>query len=86
MILTWIGWIGSFLLAVCSIPQAWKCFKTKHAEGLSWPFIQMWFWGEIFAFAYVWPKHDWPLLFNYSVNIIGLLVIIFYMLFPKKAV
>lgn len=79
-----IGWIGSFMFAICAIPQAWKCYKEKNGDGLSWPFILLWLGGEILTFIYVWPKRDWPLLFNYTVNLASLLVIIYYMTWPKK--
>jgi uncharacterized protein with PQ loop repeat len=79
-----IGYIGSIMLAICGLPQAIESYKTKSSEGLTWGFIGLWFWGEIFTFAYILPKMDLPLLINYSVNIIFLLVIIYFKLFPKK--
>ena len=78
-----LGWIGGSLLAVCGIPQAIQAMKDGHANGLNWGFIGMWGMGEIFTLAYVFPKLDWPLLFNYSVNLIFLLPIVFYKLFPR---
>lgn len=79
-----IGWIGSFCFAVCAIPQAWKCYQEKNGNGLSWPFILLWLVGEVFTFIYIWPKRDWPLLFNYTVNLSALFVIIYYMLWPTR--
>ena len=79
-----IGYIGSIMLAICGLPQAIESYKTKSSEGLTWGFIGLWFWGEIFTFAYILPKMDLPLLINYSVNIIFLSVIIYFKLFPKK--
>lgn len=73
-----IGWIGSSLLALCAIPLAWECFKQKHANGISNMFIAMWMLGELLTFAYILPKQDYPLLLNYSLNIICLLVVIRY--------
>jgi uncharacterized protein with PQ loop repeat len=79
-----LGYIGSIMLAICGLPQAIESFKTKSSEGLTWGFLALWFWGEIFTFAYILPKMDLPLLINYSANIIFLSVIIYFKLFPKK--
>jgi uncharacterized protein with PQ loop repeat len=79
-----IGYIGSILLAICGLPQAIESFKTKSSEGLTWGFILLWFFGEIFTFAYIIPKMDLPLLINYSANIIFLIIIIYYKVNPKK--
>jgi len=79
-----IGWIGSILLAFCGLPQAIESYKTKSSEGLTWGLLLMWFWGEIFTIIYIIPKWHWPLIFNYTANIIFLIIIIYYKLFPKK--
>jgi uncharacterized protein with PQ loop repeat len=79
-----LGYIGSIMLAICGLPQALESYKTKSSDGLTWGFIGLWFWGEIFTFVYILPKMDLPLLINYSANIIFLSVIIYFKLFPKK--
>jgi uncharacterized protein with PQ loop repeat len=79
-----IGYIGSIMLAICGLPQAIESYKTKSSEGLTWGFILLWFFGELFTFAYVLPKMDLPLLINYSVNIIFLIIILYFKIFPKK--
>jgi uncharacterized protein with PQ loop repeat len=79
-----IGYIGSIMLAVCGLPQALESYKTKSSEGLTWGFLGLWFFGEIFTFAYVLPKMDLPLLINYSANIIFLAIIIYYKIKPRK--
>jgi uncharacterized protein with PQ loop repeat len=79
-----LGWLGSILLAFCGLPQAIESFKTKNSDGLTWGFLLMWALGELFTFAYVLPKLDLPLIFNYSANIIFLIIIIYYKLFPKN--
>ena len=79
-----IGWIGSILFAVCGIPQAYHCWKTGNARGLSWGFIGCWFFGEIFTLIYVFPKSDWPLIFNYTLNLVFLLVIIKFKIWERK--
>lgn len=78
-----IGWIGSLLLAFCGLPQALKCWREKTAKGLDWGFLGAWFIGEVMTFAYVLPKMDFPLMVNYSANILFLCVILYYKLFSK---
>jgi len=78
-----IGWIGSILFALCGFPQALQSYKDKHSNGLNWPFILMWLFGEILTLIYIWPKSDYPLIFNYSLNLIFLLVIIYYKIKSK---
>jgi uncharacterized protein with PQ loop repeat len=79
-----IGWIGSILLAFCGLPQAWESYKTKSSAGLNWAFLGMWGMGEIFTVIYILPKWHWPLLFNYTANIVFLSIIIYYKLRPGK--
>lgn len=78
-----MGWLGSICLAICGIPQAWQSFKDKHSHGISWGFVLLWAFGEIFALAYVYDKLDLPLLLNYSTNILILAVILYYKIKPK---
>ena len=79
-----LGWLGSICLAICGIPQAWQSFKDKHSHGISWGFVLLWAFGEIFALAYVYDKLDLPLLLNYATNILILAVILFYKINPKN--
>lgn len=77
-----IGWIGSILLAFCGLPQAIESYKTKSSAGLTWGFLLMWFVGEIFTIIYIIPKWHWPLLFNYTANVIFLSIILWYKIKP----
>jgi len=79
-----IGWLGSIMLALCGLPQAIESWKTKSSAGLTWGFLLLWSFGEIFTFIYIMPKMDLPLLLNYTTNIIFLAVIIYYKLAPKR--
>jgi uncharacterized protein with PQ loop repeat len=71
-----IGWIGGIFLSICAIPQAIKVYKEKTAKGLSFGMIYLWLWGEMLTVAYILHGNletgvfQWPLLFNYFVNII----------------
>jgi uncharacterized protein with PQ loop repeat len=80
----YIGWIGSILLAFCGLPQAIESYKTKNSDGLTWSFLIMWGAGELFTIVYIIPKWHWPLIFNYTANIIFISVIVYYKLKPKR--
>ena len=77
------AWIGALLLGFCGLPQAIKCWKEGHAEGLSWGFLLMWAGGEVMTLAYVISKMDMALMFNYIVNTLLIFVILFYKVFPR---
>jgi uncharacterized protein with PQ loop repeat len=79
-----IGWIGSILFAACGIPQAWQCYKNGNSRGLAWGFLITWLFGEILTIVYVLPKMDIPLLFNYTFNLIVLLIILRYKIWERK--
>lgn len=78
-----IGWVGSICFAVCAVPQAWQSWRQGHGEGLSWFFLGLWLAGELLVTIYIIPKQDWPLLFNYAVNMLCLAVIFKYKLRPR---
>ncbi len=78
------GWLGSICLAICGIPQAFQSIKDKHSHGISWGFVLLWSFGEIFALAYVYDKLDLPLLLNYATNILILGIILYYKINPKN--
>ena len=80
-----IGWIGSILFAICAIPQAYHCWKTKSCHGMTWLFLLMWLFGEVFTIIYVVLQHfSWALIFNYVFNLLSLGVIIYYKLNTKQ--
>lgn len=78
-----IGFIGSFLLAICGIFEVFKSIKTKRCD-LGWAFLLSWCVGEVLLFRYVWKSKDIPLLINYGGNIIFTLILTWYKLFPKE--
>ena len=69
-----LGWAGSILFSLCAFPQCVKTYKTKSAKDLSWMFLMMWFFGEIFTCTYVVIKntqvgeYQIPLIANYILN------------------
>ncbi|CAB4174966.1 COG4095 Uncharacterized conserved protein [uncultured Caudovirales phage] len=79
-----IGWIGSVLFAICGLPQAIQSYNEGHSDGLNWLFILPWLFGELFTLIYIIPKGDMPLIFNYVLNLVFLLVILYYKIKPRK--
>jgi hypothetical protein len=77
-----IGWVGSFLLAICGLFEAINCWRRGICDS-SLMFILSWLIGEVFCLMYVLPKMDYPLIFNYSFNIMFVAVMLKYKLYPK---
>jgi len=76
MLMEIIGWMGGILFAFCGLPQAIKTYRTQHARDISWWFLWMWVFGEIFTLIYVFDNNmmsgEWqyPLIANYFFNTI----------------
>lgn len=78
------GWIGNILLACCGGPQAYKCWKEGHARGLSWGLVICWLLGELFGIVYVLWLCSWPIIFNYTVNIMFVCIMFYYKAWPRE--
>lgn len=82
-----IGYIGSLCFAICGLPQAIKSWKDGNSEGLTVSFLVLWLLGEVFTIWYVLDTNkEIPLLMNYSFNILLLLIIGKYKIWPRKHV
>lgn len=81
-----IGWLGSVCFAVCGAPQAYHCYKTGNGKGISKPFIWIWLAGEILTMPYIYFTHglDPIIFFNLTLNTIFILIILFYIYFPRE--
>jgi uncharacterized protein with PQ loop repeat len=79
-----MGWIGSLCLSICGLPQAWLSFKEKSSDGISWGFLLLWGFGELFGISYVVDKADAPLIVNYATNILIIGVILYYKINPRR--
>lgn len=86
MFLEIIGWIGAIAFGICGLPQAIKSKKQGHSGGISAIFLSLWLIGEVTTLIYVFPKAHFPLIFNYLMNILFVLVIFYYKLFPKCSI
>lgn len=73
-----LGWIGSMLLAACGFPEVVKAFQTGECT-LTWSFLLMWFFGEIFILVPVLRDIKSKfLIFNYSINILFISILIWF--------
>lgn len=78
------GWVGSILLALCAIPETIIAIRTGTCK-LSWVFLLMWFFGEIFVLIPVISTLNSPYLtFNYGTNACLILIMICYKAFGKQ--
>ena len=85
MIAELLGWCSSICFAICAFPQAWVCYKQGHGRGISRKFMWIWLGGELFAFPYTLISFgwQWPIMFNLTLNTIFLIVILYYIYFPR---
>jgi hypothetical protein len=67
--IVWLTAIGSLLLALCGVPQAWRAWRRpRSTRQLAWTFLVAWFLGEALMFAGMAPIASWPVLANYLGN------------------
>ena len=79
-----IGWIGSFLFAICGAPLAYSAWKNKKSE-VDILFLNLWFFGEVLTLAYVvYTEPLLPLIANYVFNILCIMVVYYYKWRGKK--
>ena len=77
-----IGYLGGLLLAICGIPEVIRTIKDGRCH-LGWPFLLLWFWGEILMEIYSIELWDYPLMFNYSANIVLVGIMLYYKIKTK---
>jgi len=78
------GWLGGIAFAVCGIPQSYKSYIDGNSNGLAFSFILLWLLGELFTIIYILPTGSLPLYFNYGGNLIFVLIILKYKIWPRK--
>ena len=79
-----LGWLGGLMLAFSAVPQALESYRCKNSNGLTWPFLMMWFWGEVFMIVYIVPKGDIILIANYAINLFLVAIILRYKIWPIR--
>lgn len=72
-----IGWVAAILLAFCAIPAAIDAYRRK-ACYMNKLFLHTWLWGEVAGTIYVTAQLDWPLMFNYWLNLICTAILVYY--------
>lgn len=78
-----LAWVGSILLAICGVPMAWRAIREGHAHGVAGGFLWLWYIGELMLTVYTAYLNEWALVFNYSINVIAVTVILRYKLWPR---
>jgi len=79
------GFMSAACLALCGIPQAYKCFKIGNAKGLSFLFLFAWFLGKIFLILYaIHLDYAIPLLIDASISLTIVITIFKYYYFPRE--
>lgn len=69
--------IGSFLLAICGLPEAYRAHKLKHC-GVGWSMLLLWLVGELCLVAFALQSRQYILLVNYFANILFILIMVYY--------
>lgn len=67
-----MGWISAICLALCAVPLAWEAYEEREID-VNRGFLILWTVGEAAGLIYVWG--DAPLMFNYGVNCLLLLIV-----------
>lgn len=84
--ISFIGIIGSLMLALCGLPQAIQSIKTKSSAGVNSLFLWLWGIGEILLIIYVLKtSNDFILLVNYLFNVLIIGVIAYYKINDKSS-
>lgn len=80
------GWFGAWCFALCSLPQVWQCYKDQHADGMSIGTLILWSVGEVLTVIYLFGMNlaTPQLLFNYVLNLFGLIFIWYFKLCKRK--
>ena len=72
-----IGLIGSLLLTFSGVPELIRTLKQKKCH-LSWGFLLMWQFGEIFCFFYGFQLNEIPLIINYTFNLVVVSILFYF--------
>jgi uncharacterized protein with PQ loop repeat len=69
--MTYLGWLGTLLLASAAIPQTVKVWREGHAKGMAWSYLIALWLGFICMgiFSYL-RNAGWPLVVSYSIQVV----------------
>lgn len=79
-----IAALGSFLLAICGLPEALKAYETKQCS-VGWGMLLTWLLGELLLIIFAFQTKQYILLVNYFSNVAFISIMIFYKIFSKKS-
>lgn len=81
-----LGWIGAACFSLCGLPQLILTVKAGNADGVSLGFLVLWITGEasMGSFMLLTGAMQPQLAVNYIVNIVGILLILKYKVFPRR--
>lgn len=79
-----IGWLSSVCLILCGIPLALDAYKSGQSN-INNIFFSLWLSGEVFGVIHTINIGDYPLVANYSINLLILLVVLYYKIFPRNS-
>lgn len=75
ILIDFLGLVGGLLLSICAVPLAWRSLRTKETDGISWTFIALWGFGEIFMLIYGIVNVLPGLIINTIVNTVAAIII-----------
>ena len=77
LIIEGFGFVGGIMLSVCSVPEAIKSYREKRCD-IGWGMLLLWLGGEIGLLVYEVKTMALPRLINYFLNLLCILVLVFY--------
>jgi hypothetical protein len=79
------GWVGTFCLMICGVPQAIYSLINGNSNGVTRSFLILWGIGDVSMGWYTYKMyHDAFLTFNYSFCLITLFIISYYKAWPRS--
>jgi len=80
-----LGYLAMFCLMTASIPQVLKSIREGHSKGIAGGYVILLLFGfSLMATYLLLTKPIIPVLINYIANLIMMLVIGYYKLFPRN--
>ena len=80
-----IGYLAMACLMTATIPQAIKSIRDGHSRGMAGGYLILLLCGfSLMSFYLLMTKPIIPVLLNYFANIVMMLVVAYYKLFPRK--
>ena len=77
MVIESFGFVGGIMLSICSVPEALKSYREKKCD-IGWGMLLLWLGGEIGLLVYEVKTMALPRLINYFLNLLCILVLVFY--------